>query len=196
VRVDRTWNGPLPSGASGELLTRVRTVADRISGWAFCDRGSGAAAPGAVAMLPGIRVVDSSARLATFPAVTVATLNEEGAAAFTGRSAAAEGDVRAAAKAILEKTGSENVVVTRGRLGLALFGTEGRELFLPARGTGAVDPLGAGDVVTAVLAGALTAGATPEEAATLANHAAGVAVGKTGLAVIAPRELVERICAG
>jgi D-beta-D-heptose 7-phosphate kinase/D-beta-D-heptose 1-phosphate adenosyltransferase len=51
------------------------------------------------------------------------------------------------------------------------------------------DVSGAGDTVTAFLAVALAAGATIEEAAILANLAAGIEVGKPGVAVVEPDEL-------
>jgi bifunctional ADP-heptose synthase (sugar kinase/adenylyltransferase) len=48
---------------------------------------------------------------------------------------------------------------------------------------------GAGDTVTAFLAVSLAAGATIEEAAVLANLAAGIEVGKPGVAVVTPDEV-------
>ena len=49
---------------------------------------------------------------------------------------------------------------------------------------------GAGDTVLATLALGLAAGATLSEAAELANHAAGIVVGKAGTATVAPEELL------
>ena len=54
------------------------------------------------------------------------------------------------------------------------------------------DVTGAGDTVVATLALALAAGATLAEAAVLANHAAGVAVGKFGPATVSPGELLAQ----
>jgi len=48
---------------------------------------------------------------------------------------------------------------------------------------------GAGDTVVATLALAMAAGATLAEAAMLANHAAGIVVGKFGPATVTPDEL-------
>jgi D-beta-D-heptose 7-phosphate kinase/D-beta-D-heptose 1-phosphate adenosyltransferase len=55
------------------------------------------------------------------------------------------------------------------------------------------DVTGAGDTVVATLALALAAGATMTEAATLANHAAGVVVGKFGPATLTTIELLHSI---
>jgi D-beta-D-heptose 7-phosphate kinase/D-beta-D-heptose 1-phosphate adenosyltransferase len=51
------------------------------------------------------------------------------------------------------------------------------------------DVTGAGDTVIATCALALGAGATLEEATVLANHAAGVVVGKVGTATVSADEL-------
>jgi D-beta-D-heptose 7-phosphate kinase/D-beta-D-heptose 1-phosphate adenosyltransferase len=53
------------------------------------------------------------------------------------------------------------------------------------------DVTGAGDTVVATVALALAAGATLPEAAILANHAAGVVVGKFGPATLSPDELLS-----
>ena len=52
---------------------------------------------------------------------------------------------------------------------------------------------GAGDTVIATLAASLAAGASMLEAAILANHAAGIVVGKVGTATASAEELVNSI---
>jgi D-beta-D-heptose 7-phosphate kinase/D-beta-D-heptose 1-phosphate adenosyltransferase len=52
------------------------------------------------------------------------------------------------------------------------------------------DVTGAGDTVIATLALGRSAGATMEEAAILANHAAGLVVGKVGIATVSRSELL------
>ncbi len=61
---------------------------------------------------------------------------------------------------------------------------------LPVHGTDQVaDVTGAGDTVIGTLALALAAGASPLEAACLANYAGGVVVRKMGTATLSPEEL-------
>jgi D-beta-D-heptose 7-phosphate kinase/D-beta-D-heptose 1-phosphate adenosyltransferase len=55
------------------------------------------------------------------------------------------------------------------------------------------DVTGAGDTVIATLAAALAAEASMLEAAILANHAAGIVVGKVGTATATADELVDSI---
>jgi rfaE bifunctional protein kinase chain/domain len=75
-----------------------------------------------------------------------------------------------------------NFEVTYARVGKSGVerGAAGRQVF---------DVTGAGDTVLSVLALAVAAGATIEDAARLANTAAGVVVGKLGTASVSPEEL-------
>lgn len=82
-----------------------------------------------------------------------------------------------------------NLLLTLGEAGMALAGADGRYLRVPAAARSVYDVSGAGDTVTAMVAVALAAGATPAEAAVLANHAAGVEVGKAGVATVSADEL-------
>jgi D-beta-D-heptose 7-phosphate kinase/D-beta-D-heptose 1-phosphate adenosyltransferase len=61
---------------------------------------------------------------------------------------------------------------------------------LPAHAREVYDVTGAGDTVIATLAASLAAGASLVEAAMLANHAAGVVVGKVGTATATDEELL------
>ncbi|MBM3908849.1 MAG: D-glycero-beta-D-manno-heptose-7-phosphate kinase [Gemmatimonadetes bacterium] len=62
---------------------------------------------------------------------------------------------------------------------------------IPTTAREVYDVVGAGDTVTAYLAATLAAGATPLEAAVVANYAAGVEVGKLGAATVSPQEVLE-----
>jgi D-beta-D-heptose 7-phosphate kinase/D-beta-D-heptose 1-phosphate adenosyltransferase len=84
----------------------------------------------------------------------------------------------------------EAVLITRGEQGMWLSDpdTDGA---VPAVAREVSDVTGAGDTVVATLSLALAAGATLAEAAVLANHAAGIVVGKFGPATLTPAELVS-----
>jgi D-beta-D-heptose 7-phosphate kinase/D-beta-D-heptose 1-phosphate adenosyltransferase len=74
---------------------------------------------------------------------------------------------------------------------MALVASEGDVRIIPTTAREVYDVVGAGDTVTAYLATALAAGATPYEAAVIANYAAGVEVGKLGAATVSPEEIIE-----
>lgn len=87
------------------------------------------------------------------------------------------------------------LLITRGAEGMTLFDAEGTTREIPSVPRPVYDVTGAGDTVLAVLALAYTAGATMQEAAQLANLAAGRVVLKFGTAEISPRELLEAVTA-
>ena len=159
------------------------------------DYGYGAISPGAVqplrAALPaGARIsVDSRHRLPEFADVDAATPNEEELEECAGGPVASDAALAAAGSALRSKMRCASLFVTRGSRGMALF-SEGAPVLIPVHGTDQVaDVTGAGDTVLATLALALAAGATPLEAALLANFAGSVVVMKMGTAVVTPDEL-------
>jgi D-beta-D-heptose 7-phosphate kinase/D-beta-D-heptose 1-phosphate adenosyltransferase len=91
---------------------------------------------------------------------------------------------------MLARLGVANILLTLGERGMVLFGAEHEPLRIPTAAREVFDVVGAGDTVTAFLAGMLAAGATPSEAATIANTAAGIEVGKLGAATVTPEELL------
>jgi D-beta-D-heptose 7-phosphate kinase/D-beta-D-heptose 1-phosphate adenosyltransferase len=85
------------------------------------------------------------------------------------------------------------VVLTLGEGGVAVFEPQGTLTRIPASAREVFDVSGAGDTVVATLALGLAAGASPVEAALLANAAAGVVVGKLGTAVPTPGEILDSL---
>jgi rfaE bifunctional protein kinase chain/domain len=93
--------------------------------------------------------------------------------------------------AVLARLGAEHLLLTLSEHGMALIGREGVVERIPTTAREVYDVVGAGDTVTAYLAATLAAGATPLEAAIIANYAAGVEVGKAGAATVSPQEILE-----
>ena len=87
---------------------------------------------------------------------------------------------------------ADNLLLTLGERGMALQSGKGGYLRIPAVARDVYDVSGAGDTVTAVMAVGLAAGATPMDAAILANHAAAIEVGKAGVATVSPEEILKQ----
>jgi len=88
----------------------------------------------------------------------------------------------------------EQLLVTLGADGMALKpGRNGGLLRIPAIARSVFDVSGAGDTVTAVMAASLAAGGTAAESALLATHAAGIEVGKAGVATVGPEEILASV---
>ena len=152
----------------------------------------------------GVRVlVDPKIpHLRYYAGASIVTPNHHEAESATHRRIRNNEDACAAARAFRELAECESVVITRGEQGMWLAEGERAapgqglhetplrlETNLSARAREVADVTGAGDTVIAALAVALAAGATLREAAELANHAAGVAVGRFGPAAVTADDL-------
>jgi rfaE bifunctional protein kinase chain/domain len=91
---------------------------------------------------------------------------------------------------MLERLGTEHLLLTLGERGMALVSGDGEVFRVPTTAHEVYDVVGAGDTVTAFLAVMLAVGATMREAAVIANYAAGVEVGKLGAATVTAEEVL------
>jgi D-glycero-beta-D-manno-heptose-7-phosphate kinase len=130
--------------------------------------------------------------LAFYAGATLVTPNHHEAENATHVRVRTDTDARQAAREFRRRAQCEAVLITRGEQGMWLSepATEGA---IPAITREVSDVTGAGDTVVATLALALAAGATMTEAAALANHAAGIVVGKFGPATLTAEELLEKL---
>jgi len=121
--------------------------------------------------------------------VSLVKPNREEAAAAAGVEIRDAQSLREAGRRLLEKWEADAVLLSRGEEGMALFKRGGGLREFPTAAREVFDVTGAGDTVIATCALALGAGGTLEEATILANHAAGVVVGKVGTATVSAAEL-------
>jgi D-glycero-beta-D-manno-heptose-7-phosphate kinase len=122
--------------------------------------------------------------------ITMITPNQREAELLTGMAITDQGTLEDAGQRLLEKFGCDYALITCGEEGMALFDATVSH-HLPTFAREVFDVTGAGDTVIATLALGRAAGATMEEAAILANHAAGIAVGKIGTATVNREELIS-----
>ena len=98
--------------------------------------------------------------------------------------------LRRVGEALMRRWQPELLMITLGAEGIALYPRDGgKPLYVPTQARRVFDVSGAGDTVMATMTLALAAGASPEEAAVIANHAAGVVVGYVGTRAIETAEL-------
>jgi D-beta-D-heptose 7-phosphate kinase/D-beta-D-heptose 1-phosphate adenosyltransferase len=127
--------------------------------------------------------------LAAYAGAMLVTPNHHEAEVATQLRVRTDKEARQAARDFRTRTRCEAVLITRGAHGMWLSGPDA-EGSIPAVAREVSDVTGAGDTVVATLALALAAGATMAEAAMLANHAAGIVVGKFGPATLTAPELL------
>lgn len=195
VRFDRESEEDLDPGSVEELLENIRDAVASADVLILEDYNKG------VLSLPVIRGALAAAEAAGVPTVVDPKFRHffdyRGATVFKPNalelSAALGTHALHTEDAWLEEArqrlGCTHLLLTLGEEGMALRSAGEPTLRIPAEAREVFDVSGAGDTVVACLAVALGAGATMEEAATLANTAAGIGVGKPGVAVVSPDEL-------
>ncbi|PYI89897.1 MAG: hypothetical protein DMF03_06450 [Verrucomicrobia bacterium] len=92
---------------------------------------------------------------------------------------------------LMEKWDTQLVLITLGEQGMMLFQRGQAPHHVPTKARQVFDVSGAGDTAIALFTLALTAGATPLEAADIANHGSAVVVGKLGTATVTREELLQ-----
>lgn len=122
--------------------------------------------------------------------ITVITPNTQEASEAAGIPIEDEASLTKAGRKLLSSIDCRAVLVTRGEEGMSLFMDDDRVTHIPTVAREVYDVTGAGDTVIATLALALAAGASLEESAVLANHAAGVVVGRVGTVSVTRDELL------
>jgi D-beta-D-heptose 7-phosphate kinase/D-beta-D-heptose 1-phosphate adenosyltransferase len=99
-------------------------------------------------------------------------------------------DIAARGEALCSDLGLQALLVTLGERGMLLVRPASPPVYLPARARQVFDVTGAGDTVIAVLAAGLGSGLPLQDAASLANVAAGLVVGRIGVASVTRSELL------
>ncbi|MDD5729051.1 MAG: D-glycero-beta-D-manno-heptose-7-phosphate kinase [Victivallales bacterium] len=129
--------------------------------------------------------------------LTVMKPNRSEAFAMTGQFQHSNGipveadtELHAVAARLLSDWEPEYLLISLAAQGMALFRKDTEMVFIPTKAREVYDVSGAGDTVIAAFTLALCAGADPAEAAEIANHAAGIVVGKVGTVTVSREELL------
>ena len=206
LRIDREPNGPAPEADRARVHAAADELSDDFDALLVSDYGYGLVARSTAELARGFRdadrvcVLDPRSDVERFEgALSALTPNVGELARFVRVDARALDDVRefrAAAMELHRRLAPRWLLVTRGNLGMALFG-EGcppEGIAVEASGDGEVtDVTGAGDTAAAVFTLALAARAYPAQAMVLANAAAGVVVMENGAAVCTPSGLASAL---
>jgi D-beta-D-heptose 7-phosphate kinase/D-beta-D-heptose 1-phosphate adenosyltransferase len=198
VRADRESRAALAPETEDKLTALFRSEIASADALVVSDYGKGLLTPRLLKSVLGtardrgvVVVLDPKSRsFAHYQPVTVITPNHHEAAQAAGLEIDGEAAVIEAGRKILTEIDCRAVLITRGEEGMSLFTHDGPPTHIPTVAREVYDVTGAGDTVLATLGLALVAGASFEEAAILANHAAGVVVGKLGTATVSCEELL------
>lgn len=203
LRVDYEPGEPLPEACRKRMQATLAAKLKKADALAISDYGFGVAQPEEVRRATAARkrdipvTLDSRYRLTDFAraGITAATPNEAEMEALhhtaIGRNLA---ELRRCGTATVAEMKLRALVVTRGRDGMALFQPGEEPVHISVHGSDqAVDVTGAGDTVLAAYTLGLASGASPLEAAHIANIAGGLVVMKRGTATVSREELLQAI---
>ena len=197
VRADRELRTPVQGKIETQILSQLKVALAHAHAFVISDYDKGVVTPRILAgILPFAYervpvLIDPKLRNFNFyqPA-TLITPNHHEALRMTNLEEDSDAGLHQAAKLIRDRLHCDSVLITRGDRGMILLESNGDPVYVETAAREVYDVTGAGDTVIAALASGLAAGASMLEAATLANHAAGIVVGKVGTATAGAEELI------
>ena len=199
VRIDRESKASLSPEIERQMIEYIQQLTPQMDAVVISDYGGATvtqtvlqAAIEACRLHGKPSIVDSRYNVMEYKGVTLVKQNESEAAAAVGLKALDAQSLLEAGQSILSELQAEAVLITQGPDGMTLFEKSGKVTHIPVTNVSEVyDVTGAGDTVVAAMILAVAAGAVYEEAACLANFAAGIVVRKPGTATATPKELQE-----
>ena len=201
LRVDREVAAPLLPHIAEQLVARIAAVIDGHDVLVLSDYAKGVLTDTviqqsiALAQARKIPVIvdPKSSRLARYRGATVITPNAKEIEAATGIDPAKNEAAAAAAEMGRQQAESQAMLVTRAEKGMTLV-TEGQPaVHIASAAREVFDVVGAGDTVVATVSLVLGAGGSLENAARLANVAAGIAVGRHGTSTVSRSDLLDEL---
>jgi D-glycero-beta-D-manno-heptose-7-phosphate kinase len=200
-RTDREDRSPLSAAVQLRIAEKFKTVLPSVDAIIVSDYAKGLLSPPLLRRtLPlakaarKIVCVDPKVRdFSVYKPSTVITPNTAETERASGISISNNRDLLRAGKKILQDSGIQHLLITRGEEGMALFENDSSATYIPTVAQEVFDVTGAGDTVISTLALSLVVGLSILEAAILSNIAAGIVVGKLGTASVSPEELIAAI---
>lgn len=197
VRADRELRTPVNGPVQQRIVAALKEAIQDADAFVVSDYDKGVVTPRildevlklAYQRMPVL--IDPKIRnFASYRPASLITPNHHEALRMSKLEEDSDEGLHRAARLIREQLGCDAVLITRGDRGIMLLEGDADPVYVGTTAREVYDVTGAGDTVIATLAAALSAGATMLEAATLANHAAGIVVGKVGTATLSARELL------
>lgn len=199
VRIDREKIDRLDDGAVSKMILYIEGMIDEVDAVIIEDYGKGVITPRLLArVIPIARrkgkiisVDPKEEHFNFYKGVTVITPNNHEASRAVGFEIKDNATLKKAGDMLLGKLGCKIALVTLGENGMAVFQKAKPMKHIPTVAQEVFDVSGAGDTVIASFTLSLAAGADPVQAAYISNYAAGIVVGKIGIAVVTPDELLD-----
>jgi D-beta-D-heptose 7-phosphate kinase/D-beta-D-heptose 1-phosphate adenosyltransferase len=203
VRADRESRIPVTSKIEDQIIASLKEALKQADAFVVSDYDKGVVTPRILREILPVAyeqvpvLIDPKLRnFNSYRPATLVTPNHLEALRMSDSEDHSDDGSHTAARVIREKLGCVAVLITRGDRGMMLLEGDGGPVYVETAAREVYDVTGAGDTVIAALACALACGATMIEAASFANRAAGIVVGKVGTATASAEELIESFARG
>ncbi|MDD4956474.1 MAG: D-glycero-beta-D-manno-heptose-7-phosphate kinase [Candidatus Omnitrophica bacterium] len=201
VRIDRENVDVISHKYMEKVYDYIKRNIDRYDGVIIEDYGKGLITPSLLkkvvplAKKSGkiVTVDPKESHFAYYKGVDAITPNHHEAAKAVGFSVSDENTKMKAGARMLEKLKAKVILLTLGEEGMMVFEQGRKPHRIPTVAQEVFDVSGAGDTVIGVYTLGVVSGGSPEIAAHIANCAAGIVVGKIGVAVVSEEELLSRL---
>jgi len=201
VRIDKEKIDNLSDAVVSRISDYIEGVLKKVDAIVIEDYGKGVVTPKLLArIIPAakrakkiISVDPKEEHFKYYKGITVITPNHHEASRAAGFEITDEASLKKAGRLLLDKLNCKIVLITLGENGMAVFQKSKPMRQIPTVAQEVFDVSGAGDTVIAAYTLSLASGADPVLSAHIANCAAGIVVGKVGIAVVTPDELLDRI---
>lgn len=201
LRTDRETIAAIKDASAKKVLSATKKALKACDAVVLSDYGKGVLTPAVAGGVIDLAkaagkpvIVDPKGRdFWRYQGADVITPNRKELGDVVGHATETQAEIIEAARLLLVENDFGAVLATRSQDGMTFVSAEGTIDHLPAEAREVFDVSGAGDTVVAALAAGRGAKAGWVEAASLANVAAGIAVGKVGTAVARIEEIVQAI---
>jgi rfaE bifunctional protein kinase chain/domain len=199
VRADNESKEKISRQCQTEILSFVESKVSMVDSVIISDHNNGIITPGLVNDMMEIvkredKFIASNPYQDNFKAhksMDIITSSVGDVSHYCGFKIRDNKSLRTAANIIFEDLQCGNLLVTRGKAGMALFEYQAKRkiIHIPTIGKRIFDASGVGDTVISALVLGKSVGMDLEDAAKLSNAAAGISVSKPGTAVVTAEEL-------
>ena len=201
VRIDREKVDPVKENMIRKISNFVEDIINEVDGIIVEDYGKGLITPKLLARIVPlakkkkkiITVDPKEEHFSYYKGVTVLTPNNHEASRAVGFEIKDKATMKKAGFELLRKLKVSVVLITLGEEGMVVFEEGKSPKKIDTIAQEVYDVSGAGDTVAGTYTLSLISGATPIQAAHIANCAAGIVVGKIGIAVVTQDEIIKRI---
>lgn len=201
VRIDKEKTDPLRDGTVTKITNHIADVINDMDGIIIEDYGKGLITPKLLSKIIPlakkkkkiIAVDPKEEHLSYYKGVTLLTPNNNEASRAVGFDVKDKASLKKAGTELLKKLKTKILLITLGEDGMIVFeeGKSSKKIDTIAQEV--FDVSGAGDTVVSSYTLSLVSGANSIQAAHIANCAAGIVVGKVGIAVVNQDEVIKRI---